>query len=225
MISNIIKIYFSSEWGTINLDKDSIQKWVDSQRIFVSSLNTDELLNSGFVLNSPRRGLAPFLRKGWKTIDQLKDLGSIVNGDIALSLYTKNGVRLLNHDPYKWDLILLRDKFIDFCDKRKLDDFEYHEGRISTQFEEGYNLGTFIKNGPIDIKLDPLYILTHEIKISGSEFLPDYINVNGWKINKIENILNEKLDKILYNLDYKNDWSFFTNEMLKFHKIIQNIKR
>lgn len=225
MIENIFKIYFSTEWETIKSDKDSIQKWVDSQRIFVSSLNTEQLLASSFTLNSPERGFIPFLRKGWKTIDRLNDIGAVVNGDLALSLYSKNGVRLLNHAPYKWELLLLRDKFINFCDEQKLDDFEYHEGKISTQFKDGHHLGTFLKNGPINIELNPLYILTHEIKISGSELLPDYVEINGWRINKIENILNDKLDRIIYNYKYKTDCSFFVKEMCMFHKITRNLKQ
>lgn len=206
------------------MNSESVKKWVQSQRIFVSSLKTEELLESSLTIKKPKRGFFSFLWEGWKSLDEINYLGGIITGDIALSLYHKNGKSLIVTNQNKWEMILERDKFFQFCIRENLRDFEHSDGCIICQFKKGTFMGTSMKKNPINIEFENLYILSHDIKILGLNKIPEYIEVKNWRLDKLENILESKLKQIEYDSKYSNNVKLL-EKIDNFNNIINNLKQ
>jgi len=173
------------------MNKKQKEEFISETRIFLRDFKMKEVLenhSNEFQIDRPKRGLFSFLYKGWKTIDQLSDLGGIITGSTALSLYKFNNRPLLNRKPQDWDIMLNRDNFLKFCGLNNLNKFYYDKDRITIHLERGIWVGNYGYTTS-----EPHYIFKHDIDLIAKDKMPEFFQVGKYKIATLESILNEKL--------------------------------
>ncbi len=176
------------------MTKCQVEEFLSETKVFLRDFKIKEICehsSNEFKVLRPKKGLFNFIYKGWRTIDELSNLGGIITGSQALKLYTFNGQPLLQRKAEDWDIILNRDNFLKFCGLNNLNKFYYDKNRISINIQKGIWIGDY----GYTIS-EPKYIFKHDIDLITKDKMPEYFQVGKYKIATIESILNEKLNYI-----------------------------
>lgn len=181
------------------MNEEQIYNFISETRLFLRDFKVGEPLDDSsneLKVVAPKKGFFSFLYKGWKTIDELSNIGGIITGSKAIELYRFNGQKLISRNTDDWDIILSRDNFLKFCGENNLSKFYYNKDRISIDIKRGIYLGT-------DGYGDEDYIFKHDIDIIGKDNLPSYEIIGKYKIASLESIISEKLSLIEDNIKDK----------------------
>ena len=176
---------------------DQITDFISETRTFLRDFKIKELLDlksNEFKILKPKRGIFSFLYKGWRKIDELSELGGIITGSTALSLYRFNGQPLINRKTNDWDILLSKENFLKFCGLNNLSNFYYDKDRIMINLSSGIFVGNYGYH-----ETYPHYILKHDIDLIAKSKLPEYVKVGQYRIATLEHIIHEKLDMIEKN--------------------------
>ena len=149
-----------------------------------------------------------FYKKRRKCLEKLVELGAVLTGSTALSLYRINGQKIFNRDPGDLDFVLSRDNFVAFCGLYNLTDVTYtntvvsinlntgkYRGRDSYGYDRGYAFGS-----QFDIIGDDE---SKNFQMSGKMKVENLIDIINYKTQLIENYLGSG-DRTLISLSNKH---------------------
>jgi len=136
-----------------------------------------------------------FYKKRRKCLETLVELGAVLTGSTALSLYRINGQKIFNRDPGDLDFFLSRDKFVAFCGLYNLTNITYtntvvsidintgkYRGRDSYGGDRGYVFGTQFDIIGDD---DPI-----NYQMAGKVRVQNFIDIINYKVHLIEKYLS-----------------------------------
>jgi hypothetical protein len=75
-------------------------------------------------------------------VRQMKELGGVLTGSAALSMYRINGKKIFYRTPKDLDFIVSRDAFIKFCGMNSFGNVKYSNKVVSIDFHTGKDRGT-----------------------------------------------------------------------------------
>ena len=200
---------------------EQITEFISETRTFLRDFKIKELLetkSNEFEILKPKRGFFSFLYKGWRKIDELSQLGGIITGSTALSLYRFNGQPLINRKTNDWDILLSRENFLKFCGLNNLSNFYYDKDRITISLSSGIFVGNYGYH-----ETTPHYILKHDLDLIAKSELPESIKVGQYRIATLESIIHEKLDiieknKRVYNSKHIEDCNLIITKLQAYAK-------
>lgn len=179
------------------MKKKDVELLVSEIRTFLRDFKIQEVMQekqNKIEIVTPKKSIFSFLYKGLRKQKQLDQLGAIVTGSRALSMYRINGESLITRKPDDWDYLLDKKSFLKFCGLNNLTNIKYGQDRITVNFTSGVYVGDYGYGSP-----DPQYIFKHEFDIISKEKLPISIRVNNFNVATLESILHEKLEIIESN--------------------------
>ena len=149
-----------------------------------------------------------FYTKRRKCLETLVELGGVLTGSTALSLYRINGQKIFNRDPEDLDFVLTKDNFVAFCGLYNLTDVTYtntvvsinlntgkYRGSDSYGYDRGYAFGS-----QFDIIGDDE---PRNYQMSGKVRVQNFIDIINYKVQLIENYLGSG-DRTLISLSNKH---------------------
>jgi hypothetical protein len=174
--------------------KEEVDLFLSEVRTFMRDFKIKEVMEqtgNNIKIVEPKKSLFSFLWKGNKTKDQLNELGGILTGSRALSLYRFNGEPIISRKPQDWDYLLDKRSFMKFCGLNNLTNLKYEHDRITLNLVTGiytYNAGygTY----------DPRYLFRYDFDIIAKEQMPIYFQVGSYKVSTLESIIEEKIKMI-----------------------------
>ena len=149
-----------------------------------------------------------FYTKRRKCLETLVELGGVLTGSTALSLYRINGQKIFNRDTEDLDFVLTKDNFVAFCGLYNLTDVTYtntvvsinlntgkYRGSDSYGYDRGYAFGS-----QFDIIGDDE---PRNYQMSGKVRVQNFIDIINYKVQLIENYLGSG-DRTLISLSNKH---------------------
>jgi len=136
----------------------------------------------------PSRGLLSFLYRGHRMIDKLSDMGGIVTGSRALSMYRVAGRPVIDRKPADWDVVLDRQSFYRFCADTGAK-FDYlKDNMLRVGIKAGYCLGRSIYGDT--------WVMDHDIDVFCRDSMPPFITCGCFRVATLDSVMAEKVRMI-----------------------------
>jgi hypothetical protein len=145
-----------------------------------------------------------FYKKRRKCLETLVELGAVLTGSTALSLYRINGKRIFERDPDDLDFVLTKDNFVAFCGLYNLTNITYtntvvsidintgkYRGSDSYGYDRGYTFGT-----QFDIIGDDE---PRNYQMAGKVRVQSFIDIINYKVQLIEKYLSSGDHQLVIN--------------------------
>lgn len=131
-----------------------------------------------------------FYKKRRKCLETLVELGAVLTGSTALSLYRINGQKIFGRDPGDLDFVLSRDNFVAFCGLYNLTNVTYTNTVVSI------NLNTGKYRGRDSYGHDRGHFFGSQFDIIGDDEPKNYQMAGRMKVENLIDIINYKTQLI-----------------------------
>ena len=203
---------------------ENIDIFINEYKSFIRDFKMDSL-NEKPILSThpPKKGVFSFLYwRGNNKLDELMKMGGVIVGSKALKFYHCGKTPLIDRKCHDWDIVLDKTSFTNFCSKNGIYNMDYRNNIIRANFKTGIFVGY---DSYPTYRNEKNYIFKNQFDIMALDELPEYIEVGKYRIAKLENILNEKINLIKQETNHLSPWADYESKhFLDCNEIITKIK-
>ena len=145
-----------------------------------------------------------FYKKRRKCLETLVELGGVLTGSTALSLYRINGKKIFSREPNDLDFILTKDNFVAFCGLYNLTNITYTNTVVSINMNTGKYRGEDSYGGDRGYFFDSQFDIIGDdepinYQMAGKVRVQNFIDIINYKVQLIENYLSSGDHQLLIN--------------------------
>ena len=203
---------------------DNLDSFFNEYKSFIRDFKMDSLNEESMLsVHTPKRSVFSFLYwRGNNKLNELMKMGGIIVGSRALKFYYCGKTPLIDRKCDDWDIVIDKVSFTNFCSKNGIYNMDYRNNIIRADFKTGIFVGY---DSYPSYRNEKNYIFKHQFDIVALDELPEYIQIGKYKIAKLENILNEKINLIKQDTKSMTPWANYDSKhFLDCNEIMTKIK-
>lgn len=189
---------------------DNLDIFFNEYKSFIRDFKMDSLNEESVLsVNPPKKNIFSLLYwRGNNKLNELMEMGGIIVGSRALKFYYCGKTPLIDRKCDDWDIVIDKESFINFCSKNGIYNMDYLKNNIiRVDFKTGIFVGydsysSYRKN----------YIFKHQFDVIALDDLPEYTQVGKYRIAKLENILDEKINLIKQDTKSMTTWANYDSK-------------